>query len=148
MNILITDNMLKEAKACKKPAVIIYVLAVVMPLAQLVAKWVFETDKYTNKDILLTALAYFSLGSIVLYNWLYAIKYKLTITETQISVRTLFRSFQIDISEITHYTCKRYRKSEFYQFKLFAKNKGLLISTRYCNELISLLSKNNILEKH
>ena len=144
MNILITDNMHKEAISCKKPAVIIFVLAVVMPLTQLL----YAPDKYALKDILLTALYFFSLESIVIYKWLYAAKYKLTITETQISVTTLFRHFQIDISEITQYTYKRYMKSEFYQFKLFAKNKGLLISTRYCNELISLLSKNNIFEKH
>ena len=144
MNILITDNMRKEAKSCKKAAVIIFVLAVVIPLTQLF----YVPDKYALKDILLTALYFFFLESIVIYKWLYAAKYMLTITETQISVTTLFRHFQIDISEITQYKYKRYMKSEFYQFKLFAKNKGLLISTRYCNELISLLSKNNILEKH
>ena len=143
MNILITDNMLKEAHTHKKPALILFVIAV----AQIIANWVFKADTFTSKDILLTVLSFFFLVSWMVYAWLYAVKYTLTITETQISVITLFKRHQMDIREITQYTYKRYLKTEFYQFKLFAKNRGLMISTRYRDDLIALLNKNNIPEK-
>ena len=143
MDTYITDDMAKEAKAGKIVTILGYILAILSSLSIRLSHWIYDAGKYTNWDGLLFALAFFLLGSIGLYYWLYAIKYKLTVTETWISVRTLFRSFQINASEITRYTCKRYRKSAFYQFTLFTKKGSFMISTRYRDELISLLNKNN-----
>lgn len=148
MNTQITDDMKKESKVGKSIAIFGYSFSILTPLSILMSKWIFDTGEYTSQDCLLFFLAFFLLGSIGLYCWLYAIKYRLVITETRISVRTLFRTFQIDISEITRYTCKRYNKSVFYQFTFFTKKGRLMISTRYRDELISLLVKNNIHKDH
>lgn len=148
MNIHITDNMKKEAKAGKVLTILGYTFAVLMPLSIRLSQWLFNATKYTDRDGLLFALSFFLLGSLGLYYWLYAIKYKLAITETRISVRTLFRSFQIDLNEVTSYTCKRYKKSAFYQFTFFTQKGRFMISTRYRDELNSLLKKYDILVDH
>lgn len=148
MSTHITDNMEKEAKIGKVLTILGYTFAVLTPLSIRLSHWLFDVEKYTNRDSVLFALAYFLLGSIGLYYWLYAINYKLVITETRITVRTLFRSFQIDLSEVTGYTCKRYNKSVFYQFAFDTKKGRFMISTRYRDELISLLNSYNTLENH
>ena len=148
MDTYITDDMKKESKTIKIVTIVGYTFAVLSPLSIQLSRWFFDTEKYTNHDSVLLALAFFLLGSIGLYYWLYAIKYKLSITETRIFVRTLFRSFQINLTEVTCYTYKRYNKSVFYQFTFFTKKGRLMISTRYRDELISLLVKNNIHKDH
>ena len=78
------------------------------------------------------------------YVWLYAIKYNLKINKEKIVLRTLFRKVEINICNIEKYTCKRYRKSVFYQFNLFIKDKRILVNTRYKDEFIKILEENNI----
>ena len=84
------------------------------------------------------------LGTVALYGWLYASKYKLKITEEEIVVQTLFKKTLIYISDIKNYTCDRYRKSVFYQFKLFTGEKIFLVNTRYKNEFEELLANHEI----
>lgn len=86
------------------------------------------------------------MGLVGLYGWLYSIKYRVEITDEKIKLKTLFRKQEIDIVDVKKYSCSQYRKSVFYQFKLYVNNKNIVISTRYVNELKAILEKNGINE--
>ena len=142
MDTYITDNMVNEGKTFRNVMILGYLFAVLMPLII----WLTNNERYTNRDILLFAIAFFLVGSVGLYGWIYALKYKLMISAEKIVISTLFKEVQISISEITHYNFKRYKKSVFYQFKLSTKNGIYMISTRYCNEFIAVLKQNKVAE--
>jgi hypothetical protein len=142
MDTYITDNMVNEGKTFRNVMILGYLFAVLMPLII----WLTNNERYTNRDILLFAIAFFLVGSIGLHGWIYALKYKLMISAEKIVISTLFKEVRISISEITHYNFKRYKKSVFYQFKLSTKNGIYMISTRYCNEFIAVLKQNKVAE--
>lgn len=63
-------------------------------------------------------------------------------TNEKIVLKTLFKSVEVQLKDIKNYNCKRYRKSEFYQFFVFCKEKKILINTRYKDDLEKLLKNN------
>ena len=47
----------------------------------------------------------------------------------------------ISIEELTHYNCKRYGKSDFYQFDLFIEDQHTLVTTRYKDDFEKILTE-------
>ena len=99
-----------------------------------------DNDKFSDTDILLIFLWCFILGSISLYGWLYALKYRVEFDNEKIYLKTLFRTIELNICDVKKYTCNRYRKSVFYQFNLFINDKKILINTRYKDEFEKVLN--------
>jgi hypothetical protein len=143
MNKNIIDRMKNEGKPFRNTMIIGYILAVMFPLAIIIS----NNDKYTYSDIISFVIAFFIIGSIGLYGWLYAIKYRLKITKDKLFLKTLFKKININMEEINYYNCKRYRKSVFYQFRLYTSKKKFLVSTRYKDEFKKVLYDNKIIEK-
>lgn len=115
--------------------ILCYLFAVLMPLVH----YLRDNDKFSDIDILLFFLWGFILGSISLYGWLYALKYRVEFDNEKVYLKTLFRTMELNIGDIKKYTCNRYRKSVFYQFNLFINDKKVLINTRYKDEFEKVL---------
>ena len=115
-----------------------YILAILMPL------YIYlNNEKYSYKNILIIVI-YFIFGTIGLYGWFYSSKYKLEFDSKKISLKTLFKKIELNVCDIDKYICNRYRKSVFYQFTLFIKDKKVLINTRYKDEFEKVLKDNKI----
>ena len=131
----IIDGMKKESKKPRNAMILCYLFAVLMPLAH----YLRDNDKFSDKDILLIFLWCFILGSIGLYGWLYALKYRVEFDNEKVYLKTLFRTIELNICDVKKYTCNRYRKSVFYQFNLFINDRKVLINTRYKDEFEKVL---------
>ena len=140
MNRNIIDGMKKEGKGFK----ILMIFAYILSLLMFLSTYLINNEKYSDKDIIIIVVFCFFFGTFGLYGWLYSIKYKLKITEEKIMLKTLFRTVEVNIKDITNYTCHRYRKSVFYQFNLFVKEKRILVATRYKEEFENILKYNNV----
>ena len=128
---LISDDMKKESKVF----LILLILGYAYTLSLIVS--------YGNSnDWLKWYFYFFGMSSLMLYCWLYTIKYKIVVTSEKIHITTLFKTTTINVEELTNYNCKRYGKSVFYQFDLFTKDKHILITTRYKDELEKILIEN------
>ncbi len=137
----IIDGMRKEAKPTLIAAIIGYILAILTPILF----FFLYSEEYSTKDLILIFAFYFILSSVALYGWFYSAKYK--ITEEKVNLKTLFRKIEINLKDVTCYTCKRYRKSVFYQFRLYTNDKSILINTRYKGEFEEILKENKIEQK-
>ena len=74
--------------------------------------------------------------------YLYAIKYDLKVDNSIIYLKTLFVKVIIQLDEIDSYTYKKYtKKSEFYIFYLSVKGKKHIVSTRYVEEMKTILDQ-------
>lgn len=136
----IIDGMKKEGKPFRNLMIMSYALTILMPLSI----FLMNNTKYNDKDIILSIVVWFMFGVFGLYGWLYAIKYRVEINKEKIILKTLFREERINICDIEKYTCNRYKKSAFYQFDLFIKNKRIVVNTRYKEELERILKDNKI----
>lgn len=135
MNNKIIDGMRKEGKPFRNIMLFGYIFAILMPLSI----YLMNNDKYSDKDIILFAIAGVMFGTIGLYGWLYAIKYRLEFDNEKVYLKTLFRKIELNICDVKKYSCNRYKKSVFYQFNLFIKDKKVLINTRYKDEFEKIL---------
>ena len=135
----IIDGMKNEGKPFRNLMIFSYVLTVLMPLFT----YLMNNCKY-SRDMLLFAIAWFLFGTFGLYGWLYAIKYKLEFNEEKVYLKTLFKKIEFNIRDVEKYICNRYRKSVFYQFRLFIKGKKILINTRYKDEFEKILKDKKI----
>lgn len=135
MNETIIDGMKKEGKPYRNVMIFGYVFSILMPISLYFA----DTGRFSNRDIILIAVAFILIGTIGLYGWLYAIKYKVEFDSEKLYLKTLFKKVEISICDINNYSCHRYRKSVFYQFTLFIKDKKVLINTRYRDEFEKVL---------
>ena len=130
----IIDNMKKESK----PSLFIMIFGYFLFILSLF-EWICRGESVYGEDMFMMLLVYFIFGTIGLYFWLYAIKYNLEINEEKIILKTLFKKIEIDICDISKYNCARYKKSDFYQFVLFVKDKTFLVNTRYKEEFKQIL---------
>ena len=119
MDIQIIDGMKKEGRPFRNLMIFGYILTVLAPLFVSL----INNEKYIGKDIVLFVVTWFMFGSIGLYGWLYALKYRVEFYSDKILLKTLFRRVELNICDIEEYTCNRYNKSVFYQFNLFIKGK-------------------------
>lgn len=140
MNNKIVDGMKKEGKPFRNIMLFGYIFAILIPLSI----YLMNNDKYSDKDIILFAIAGGMFGTIGLYGWLYSMKYKLEFDNEKVYLKTLFRKMELNICDVKKYTCNRYRKSVFYQFNLFINNRKVLINTRYKDEFEKVLKDNKI----
>ena len=140
---LIEDDMKNESRRLLLPMIASYAFALAMPLAV----WITDDERFSLFDLVFICIFCVVLGSVSLYHWLCSIRYKLVITQDAIRLRTLFEKAEINIKDITRYTCKKYRKSEFYHFQLFMDDKRVLVVTRYKDKFVKLLGENNIVEQ-
>jgi hypothetical protein len=127
--------MRKEGKPFRNIMLFGYIFAILMPLSI----YLMNNDKYSDKDIILFAIAWVMFGTIGLYGWIYSIKYRLEFDNEKVYLKTLFRKIKLNLCDIKKYTCSRYRKSVFYQFNLFINDKKVLINTRYKDEFEKVL---------
>ena len=134
MDIIFKDDMVKESKTWKNPMLLFFVLAVLFPLTL-----IWNNIKIT--EFILGEVFFLIVGSYFLYGYLYAYKYKVVVTNEKIVLKTLFKNVEVQFKDIKTYNCKRYRKSEFYQFLVFCKEKKILINTRCKDDLEKLLKK-------
>lgn len=132
----IIDGMKKESGKPRNAMILCYLFAVLIPLVH----YLKDNDKFSDIDVLLIFLWCFILGTIGLYGWLYALKYRLEFDNEKVYLKTLFRKIELNICEVKKYTCSRYRKSVFYQFNLFINDKKILINTRYKDEFEKVLN--------
>ncbi len=139
MDNIIIDGMKKESKLARNLMFFGFVLFLLTFLYMYV-----NNKSLKDKEVLVMFILYLSFGIFGFYVWLYDIKYSLKITKEKILLKTLFRKVEINICSIEKYTCKRYRKSVFYQFNLFIKDKRILVNTRYKDEFIKILEENSV----
>ena len=139
MNNKIIDGMKKESKY--------YLIfsAVVLILILLLIPYIYLNNKnLMDKNVLVMFIGYLMFLFFGLYGWLNAFTYKVEFNNEKINLRTLFRKKELNVCDIEKYTCKRYRKSVFYQFDLFINGKKTLINTRYKDEFEKILKDNKI----
>ena len=134
MDIIIKDDMIKESKSWKKPMIIAFILSVLFPLVPI---W----NNISNTDVILGEIFFILIGCYFLYGYLYTYKYKIIVTNEKIVLKTLFKTIEIKIENIKTYKCKRYKKSEFYQFFILCNEKKYLINTKHREDLEKLLKE-------
>ena len=135
MNDKIIDGMKKEGKPFKYVMIFGYVFAILM----LLSNYFIFVEKYSDAVILKIFIIYLMVGTFGLYEWLYAVTYKVEFNDDKVYLKTLFKKIELNINDIEKYTVKRYRKSVFYQFHLFINGKKILINTRYKDEFENVL---------
>lgn len=139
MNKHIVDRMKKEAK----DGIVIMILGYFLFVSSILSYYM--NDVFTVKQEILISACCFAGGSLGLYCFIYGMRYKLEITEEKVKLTTLFKKIEINIKDIAYYTYKRYsKKSVFYNFELYTKDKKIIVSTRYKDEFLQILKDNNI----
>ena len=136
MDIIIKDDMIKESKSWRPPMIIFYILSALFPSVPI---W----NDITMTEVILGEIFFILIGCYFLYGYLYTYKYKLIVTNEKIFLKTLFKTIEIKIENIKTYKCKRYKKSEFYQFFILCNEKKFLINTKHRDDLEKLLKKIN-----
>lgn len=139
--LLVKDNMRKESKRFLIIATVCLLLSVLTPIA-----YVLNANT-SSWDFIKICLMYAIFGVACLFMWVSAKRYELLITQERAIIRTMFRKYEIDLHNVMAYTCKRYRKSEFYQFTLVTENKKIMVSTHYKEKVIAILQNAKIPEK-
>lgn len=135
MNIMMKDDMVKESKRWKLPTILFFILAVLFPLGLI---W----NDIPTVEVILGEVSFLLIACYFLYGYLYTFNYKVIVTDEKIMLKTLFNNSEISLKDIQSYDYTRYRKSEFYQFRIFFNGKKILIHTRYCDDLEKLLKRN------
>lgn len=126
------DNMKKEAR-------IQGIVSIIMLLFFTTGAVVKGTELFPIKHyIVLYILAF-----MCLYGCIYGNAYQLQIRKDCINLKYLFGKHEMQVSAITGYTCKKSAIS-FYQFKLFSKEKKLIIQTHYREKVIRFLNDSGI----
>ena len=134
MNV-IKDDMLKESKYWKNPMFFSFFLTALFPTTLV---W----NSMKTIEFILGELSFFLIACFFLYAFLYTCKYKILVTSEKIILRTIFKSIEIQINEVSTYAYKRYRKTCFFQFTVFLKRGKVVLYTRYKDELKEILDRN------
>lgn len=96
MNNKIIDGMTKEGKPFRNIMLFGYIFAILMPISI----YLMNNDKFSDNDIILFAIAGVMFGTIGLYGWLYAIKYRVEFNNERIYLKTLFRKIELNICDV------------------------------------------------
>ena len=132
MSIIMKDDMVKESNRWKLPMILFFILVVCFPLGLM---W----NDIPIVEVILGEVSFLLIFCYFLYGYLYTLRYKVVVTDEKIILKTLFKNMEISLKNIQNYDCKRYRKSEFYQFRIFCNGKQILIHTRHRGDLEKLL---------
>lgn len=131
----IIDGMKKEGK------IFLGIVIFATILFALTFIYMYVNERNFQDKVLLSMLIVYSMFFLFgLYGWLYSIKYRVEFDNKRVYLKTLFRKIELNICDVKKYTCKRYRKSVFYQFNLFINDKKILINTRYKDEFEKVLN--------
>lgn len=134
MDIVIQDDMVKESRLWKPPTILFFVVAALFPL-------VLIGDDIKTIEFIFGEAFFILIGCYFLYGYLYARQYKVVVTNEKIVLKTLFKNTEVQLQDIKYYNCKRYKKSELYQFFISCPEKKILISTRYKDGLEKSIKK-------
>lgn len=130
--IILSDNMKKEGKRN-----LVFMIQFIVVALMLLIGGIYLEFPINKLILVVTTIVLFA--CILFYNFLYGMRYDLTVTKEEIRFKTLFRTVIIQLSDIKEYTYKQYMRSVFYQFKLRYLNKKIVISTRYREEFDQIL---------
>ena len=101
-----------------------------------------------NENVMKLTIGLILMGLAGIYAWLDAITYEFILEDDKISVKTLFKKTEIQISDISHYSYKLYTKfSGRYIFKVHTENSTLTFNTLYKDELLKILQDHGIEQK-
>ena len=144
MDIIFKDDMVKESKTWKNPMLLFFVLAVLFPLTLIWNN--IKITEFILEEVFFLIVA--EKGAVIpQYKTVGAAGADIcAFVNEKIVLKTLFKNVEVQFKDIKTYNCKRYRKSEFYQFLVFCKEKKILINTRYKDDLEKLLDK--VLDKY
>ena len=138
---LFIDTWKKESKLILVFMLIFFIAALICPLVTY-----FQMEQETNvsiKEILIAFFVPFLFGCLFLYFFLYAVKYKITVSNEQLERKTLFGSKTWALSEISSYTYKKYNSiSALYQITITVGTKKDIIYTRYPDALTEIIREN------
>lgn len=134
MDIIIRDDMIKESKLWKIPMIFFFFLTTLFPM-------ILFLGNIKIMEFVLGEIFFLLIDCFFLYGYFYTCKYKVLVTSEKIILKTLFKSTEIHFKDIVSYNYRRYRKSDFYQFIVFSKEKKVLINIRYKDELEKMINK-------
>lgn len=153
---LFEDNMQKESKILLVGPVIFSMFAMLSLLSELayyalylpiVPPEFISDSSISLTDSILRVVLFFSVAIFFGVFWLSIVKYKLTVTQEQVVVKTLFKQHDIDLHDITTFTFKKVGKSKVFRFILATKNKNYLVLTHYKTEFIKVLTNSQQSER-
>lgn len=133
-NIIIRDGMAKESKVWKIPMLLFFALSALFPFTLI---W----RSIEPIDFILGELMVILIGCYFLYEFLYSLKYEIVVTNDKLVLKTLFSEKTINLKDVTAYSYKRYKKTQFYQFLIFCQDDSIRVNTRFKNDLEEVLKE-------
>lgn len=137
MEYLIVDNMKKESRVYLVFTILSCVVSIALTIGNIVVNDI-------HVETLLTLALWFALATFFLYGWLHTFFYEFKVTQEKIFAKTPFKKMEVCFAEIEKFSCSQYKKSVFYQFKLFTKDKTYIVSTRFRDKMQAMLFEANI----
>lgn len=129
----ITDSFEKESKFWKFPMIVFVILACLCPLSLIMEETKIQ-EFIVQESFFLLAVVYF------LYAFCWAKNYHVLVFDNRIIIKTLFKRKEIGIGEVTSYSCKKYRKTVFYQFELHTGKSKTILYTRFKDDFEKILN--------
>ena len=130
--VILKDDMAKESKLWKTPMILFLILALLFPWAPI---W----NDITPSELISGLLCLILLCCYFVYGYLYTSQYQVTVTNEKIILKTIFRRTEIEFKDVTAYHCKKYGRSQFYQFTVLRNKKKILVYTRYRADMEKIL---------
>lgn len=139
---LFDDTWKKESKFISILMIIFFIAALVCPLVTYFQ--MAQEINFSIGEVLAAFFVPFLFGCLFLYFFLYAVRYKISVCNGQLTRRTLFGSKTWELSEISSYTYKKYSSiSALYQIDMTVGDESIKIYTRYPDAFIEIIGKNH-----
>ena len=137
---IISDNMKKESKVVLSIMILFFVLTVGLPIVSVIHFDYFHQD-FPLLDVIIGDLVFFIVACLLLFGFIYTIKYNVTIIKKQIQLKTISKNVIINVADIKEYTYKVTTTSGLNRFKIFYLDKKIIINTRYHEILDKMLKE-------
>ena len=137
---IISDNMKKESKVVLSIMILFFVLTVGLPIVAVIHFDYFHQD-FPLLEAIIGDLVFFIVACLLLFGFIYTIKYNVTITKKQIQLKTISKNVIINVADIKEYTYKVTTTSGLNRFKIFYLDKKIIINTRYHEILDKMLKE-------
>lgn len=138
------DKIIDDMKAERKLGIELTFFSFFCAISTMISKYIPFFEGFEPNLLITMYTLYFTSCALGIYGWIYAVKYRVEIDNDRVYLKTLFKKIEINICDIKEYSCKKYRKSVFYQFYLFTENKKIVINTRYKDEFEKILKAHDI----